>query len=293
MVPTEAICTQSDRSLPSCSKAPRGASATDGACQNQPVPVHDIAQRGFGSQAEAYERSRPSYPAEAVAWMIEALQLTPSSVLIDLAAGTGKLTRLLPSSGRVIAVEPVAGMRAVMRRVLRREPTDVITVAGVAEDLPLAASSVDALTVAQAFHWFDGDATWHELARVMRRTGRVALVWNTRDRTAPWVDEVWSIVDRIERNDVWDRHGSWLDSMVSPSDAFTPFTRGRFSFAQQLDVDGVVARVTGVSHIAALDGDARTRVLDEVRTVLATSDRDHDGLFTLPYRTDVAWCERR
>jgi len=260
------------------------------ACQNWPVPVHEIAERGFGSQADAYERSRPSYPPEAVGWLVEHLAIGNGSVVVDLAAGTGKLTRVLTGTGRVIAIEPVDGMRAVLHERLPFTPT----VAGLAEQLPLAEGSVDAVTVAQAFHWFDADAAWRELARVVRPGGRVALIWNTRDRSIPWVDAVWSIVDRVERNDRWQRHGSWLETTNELPAEFSPFEHARFAYEQHLDRAGVDARVTGVSHVAALEADARARVLDEIHDVLAGDPSTRDtAIFTLPYRTDAAVCERR
>lgn len=103
--------------------------------------VHEVAARGFGRQADAYERSRPSYPAEAVAWLIDQLRLQPDARVADLGAGTGKLTRLLsPTGAFVIAIEPVGAMRDVLLEVVGHVPV----VAGTAEALPLEASSLDA-----------------------------------------------------------------------------------------------------------------------------------------------------
>src|SRR4051812_14793525 len=104
--------------------------------------------RGFDPGATAYEQSRPSYPSDAVAWMVDRLQIGPTSRVVDLAAGTGKFTRLLP--GWVVAVEPIEGMR----RQFASAVLGVPVVGGVAEAIPLADESVDAVTVAQAFHWF-------------------------------------------------------------------------------------------------------------------------------------------
>src|SRR5438067_4386119 len=115
------------------------------------VRVHEVAAMGFGAEADTYERSRPSYPPDAVAWVAAALDLRPGRSVADVAAGTGKLTRLLvPTGAWVLAVEPVGGMSAV----LRAELPEVPTTAGVAEALPLRAGAVDAVAVAQGFHWF-------------------------------------------------------------------------------------------------------------------------------------------
>src|SRR5579864_1054082 len=104
------------------------------------------ATRGFGLAADLYERGRPDYPAPAIAWLVERLDLRPGRTVVDLAAGTGKLTRLLvPSGAEVIAVEPIAEMRAKIENLRVLE--------GTAEAIPLADASVDAVTVGQAFHW--------------------------------------------------------------------------------------------------------------------------------------------
>src|SRR5262245_27935531 len=115
------------------------------------MPVHDVAQRGFGTEAETYDRSRPTYPPDAVDWLIEHLRIGAGRRVADLAAGTGKMTRLLePTGATVLAVEPVEGMW----RVLRSTVPAVPTLAATAEALAFADASLDAIVVAQAFHWF-------------------------------------------------------------------------------------------------------------------------------------------
>ena len=171
--------------------------------------VHEVARRGFGREAEAYERSRPTYPPDAVSWLVETLQLRPGVIVGDLGAGTGKLTRLLaPAGAAVVAIEPVHGMRDVLRRVA---PGAAI-LAGTAEALPLREASLDAVAVAQAFHWFDAGAAFGELARVLRPGGRLGIVWNVRDRSVGWVDDVWSIMDRVEKAAPWRDHDNWHPS---------------------------------------------------------------------------------
>src|SRR5437762_10654928 len=118
------------------------------------MAVHEVAQRGFDREATTYERTRPSYPADAVAWLAEHLDIGADRVTVDLAAGTGKLTRLLePLGAELLAVEPVEGMRQILRAALPEVPV----VAATAEMLGFASESVDAITVAQAFHWFDAE----------------------------------------------------------------------------------------------------------------------------------------
>jgi SAM-dependent methyltransferase len=252
--------------------------------------VHEVARIGFGREAEAYERSRPSYPPDAVAWLVEHLRVGPEAVVVDLAAGTGKLTRLLlPTGASVVAVEPVLAMREILREVLPAVPA----VAGVAEALPLRRSSVDAVCVAQAFHWFDADRTFTELARVLRPGGRLGMVWNARDRTVDWVDRVWSIMDAVERHAPWRDHENRPDATLRNRPGFGPLHTATFRHAQVTTPEGVVDRMRGVSHVAALGPESQAEVLGDVRTVLATHpDTQGRDELQVPYRVDCYWLER-
>src|SRR3954467_7622264 len=146
------------------------------------MPVHETARRGFASAADVYEESRPGYPPEAIGWLLEELELGPRRTVVDLAAGTGKLTRLLtPTGAAVIAIEPVDEMRAA----LARTTSDADARGGTAERTGLVGASADAATVAQAFHWFARPAPLAEIPRIPRPAGRLALVWNVRDLNHP------------------------------------------------------------------------------------------------------------
>jgi SAM-dependent methyltransferase len=254
------------------------------------MPVHDVAQRGFDAGADAYERARPSYPAEAVDWFVENLRLEPGTRLCDLAAGTGKFTRLLePTGAWLIAVEPVEGMS----RHLRSAQPSVPVVAGAAEALPFASGALDAVTVAQAFHWFDENRAFAELARVLRPGGRLGLVWNARDRSEPWVNEMWGIMDRFEKKAPWRDHDNWRDTALGDRKGFGELHSAEFQHSQRLSPDDVVARFASVSHIAALDAAGQERALAEVREILTTHpDTVGLGEVTIPYRVDAFWAER-
>lgn len=265
--------------------------------------VHEVAEQGFGAEAATYDRARPSYPPEAAAWLISALGIGPGRQVVDLAAGTGKLTALLADAGAdLVAVEPVAGMRALLRQRLPGIPV----LAGVAESLPFAAGSIDAVTVAQAFHWFDAERALAELSRVVRPGGRLGLIWNARDRSVEWVDQVWSVMARVERRAPWrdnrDATGrtggtgmrrSERHLVDDPASGWTPWTEATFSHVHERSHQDVVDRMRSVSHIAVLPAPEQRAVLGEILAILRehpqTRDRARIGI---PYRVDVMYSQR-
>ena len=272
--------------------------------------MHDQARRGFGTAgaAAAYERGRPGYPAEAVAELVRVLGVVPGATVLDLAAGTGKLTRqLLETGATLVAVEPAAAMRARLAqavtgeavvgaglgRAAGRSGPGVLVVGGTAEAIPVRGGALDAVTVGQAFHWFDPARALAELGRVLRPGGRLGLIWNVRDESRPWVAEITAILDRHAGEAPRHRGGRWR-AAFDAADGFTPLTRATFSHVHQLDRAAVLDRFASISFIAALPEADRARVLDEIGRVLAAepslAGRDRIGL---PYRTDLWWCERR
>src|ERR1700744_1056654 len=152
----------------------------------------DAHATSFGVAAATYERGRPPYPPEALDWL-----LPPGARrVLDLGAGTGKLTRQLAARGLdVVAVEPLEGMRAELSRVL--PGTEVLD--GSAEQIPLPDGAVDAVLAAQAWHWVTPERAAPEVARVLRPGGRLGLVWNGRDETVPWGGERSQIVEEQGR----------------------------------------------------------------------------------------------
>jgi SAM-dependent methyltransferase len=254
------------------------------------VSVHDVAAAGFGSEAGAYERARPTYPPAAVAWLTDALALGPGVTVADVAAGTGKLTRLLvPSGATVLAVEPVEGMRAQLATAVR----GVSAVGAIAEALPLRAGSLDAISVAQAIHWFDREPALAELHRVLGPGGRLGVIGNHRDRTVPWVNTVWTLVDEIEREAPWRGHQAAQRDTFRDQEWFRPPVTATFPNEQRLTPEQVVDRVRSISHVGALAPDEQRAFLDEIRRVLATDPATRGAAeVTLPYRTHVCWATR-
>jgi SAM-dependent methyltransferase len=238
--------------------------------------IHPAAAVGFARSAEAYERARPDYPPVA----LEPLRLSPDLVIVDLAAGTGKLTRLLAGSGAtVIAVEPVAEMRAAL-------PASVRVHEGTAERIPLDTASADLVTVAQAFHWFDGDAALAEIHRVLRPGGRLALVWNRRVTEDPVNRAIEAILAPHRAEVPTHRWDTWRATFERTA-LFGPLEEHVFSSEQHLNADGMADRIGSISFIASLPDDERANVLEEARALAA------GGPVTVPYRTEVQIAERR
>jgi SAM-dependent methyltransferase len=249
--------------------------------------------KGFDQNAAQYERARPSYPAEAVAHVVGHGGIGPGRRALDLAAGTGKLTRLLvPTGADVIAVEPVAGMRAQLAMAV----PGVEVHDGTAEQLPLADGAVDAVTVAQAFHWFDPPVALAEIRRVLRRDGHLFLLWNTRDRTVDWVKQFGDLLvdgDSGLRRPYDSYYEVDYAAVVAEAGAgrFTPVERWAHRWEQPCDEDLLVDRAASVSVVGTLADDERAAVLDRVRE-LARTHPDLAGRpwFGFPYETHVWRC---
>jgi SAM-dependent methyltransferase len=232
----------------------------------------------FADVAGAYERGRPGYPEEAVRWMVGE---EPSDV-VDLGAGTGKLTRALVALGhRVVAVEPLDEMRVELEAAI----PGARALAGGAEAIPLPGGVADVVTSAQAFHWFDHDKALPEIARVLRPAGRLALVWNSRDDRDPWMARLSAIIgnETVEESDVVP--------VIDESGLFSPVETARFSFEQRLDRDGVLDLVLSRSYCAKLPTADREPVLEAVGHLFDTT-AGPNGV-RLPYVTECFRAERR
>jgi SAM-dependent methyltransferase len=239
--------------------------------------IHDTAFRGFSRSAEAYEKGRPEYPEAAVALI--ASSLPAGGTVLDLAAGTGKLTRPLVAAGlEVIAVEPVAEMRSAL-------PASVRALEGTAEAIPLAAGEVDAVVVGQAFHWFDGEAALAEIHRVLRPEGLLALLWNTRAEDDPLNRAIDELLAPYRRGAPSQRTNAWRGAF-DRTKLFGPLEEHEFAGEQRLDAGGIEARVGSISFIAALDAPERARVAERARALAG------EGTVTVPYRTEVKVCRR-
>lgn len=232
---------------------------------------------GFERAADLYESARPSYPPEVVA-------LVDGDVVVDLAAGTGKLTRLLGRPGRyVLGVEPVDAMRGVCA-------ASAPVVGGTAELLPLRDGSIDAITVGQGFHWFDRERSLGEIARVLRPGGLLLLVWNERDTTAPWVEAMSRIVHAHDPGEstAYVKRGDW-SPVIDATGWFGPVTKHAIPFVQPVLRQTFVDRALSTSYIASATEAVRAQVARDVAAAVAHLDEPFD----FPHVADVYTCRKR
>lgn len=244
------------------------------------MSIPDPARIGFGAGADAYAKGRPTYPPEAVAWIAERCAIGPGRTVLDLAAGTGIFTSLLVGTGAdVVAVEPVAGMRA---KIVGARALD-----GTAESIPLPDGSVDAVTVAQAFHWFRRHEALAEIARVLRPGGGLALVWNRRDESEPWVKRMSDVLEwRAHAVSAYDTV-DW-QAVIDVAGDFGPVEHRTFSWEHVVDRQALAERVRSISYVAAMDEAGRESLVAQVLDLVCPFPE----LFPLPYNT-LAWCTTR
>ncbi len=260
-------------------------------------PINAAAAVGFERAADVYERARPSYPGAAIELIVRECHLGPNVKVCDLAAGTGKLTRLLvPSGAELLAVEPVAAMREQLVAAVG----GIEVLDGTAEAIPLDDGAMDAVTVAQAFHWFDTDRALPEIHRVLRPAGSFVLIWNVRDETVDWVREFTELV--VERgggrpytpyHQIGSGEAMTADhvEVVRASGLFGVVATEMFPNPQMVTPDDVVARAASTSFVSALDDAPRQALLDEVRTLIATHPQvAGQDRFVFPHETMVSWC---
>jgi ubiquinone/menaquinone biosynthesis C-methylase UbiE len=248
------------------------------------MTVNEVAARGFGSAADVYERARPGYAPEAVAWVCERLGIGPGRAVLDLAAGTGKLTRdLVPTGADVIAVEPLYEMREQLERIV----PGAVALAGTAEELSLADGSVDAVLCAQAFHWFDPDRALPEIHRVLRPGGGLALLYNSRDLN----DAVQKTIDDMlepYRGEVARHWTHAHDDVLAKTEIFGPVEHRSWRSEQPVGREELLEVVASRSYIASLDEGSRAELLGRIRNAFA----DEPEPIVLRYDVDVFVVDR-
>lgn len=250
-----------------------------------PTNLRAARAASFGAHAAAYAEHRPDYPAASIRWALQPIA-TPTPVVLDLGAGTGKLTEgLLAVGAEVIAVEPDAAMRA---ELARRFP-EVHASAGAAEAIPLADGSVDAVLAGQAFHWFDQARAFPEIARVLRVGGVFAALWNEDDLDVEWV----AGLHKVARTAASSAQQELRSAQLPAHPSFENFEQADFSHRQRRTAESLTATIGTHSHTLVIPTPARTEVLDRISDYLHGRPETAAGEFDLPIRTDVIRAVRR
>ncbi|RZT15318.1 methyltransferase family protein [Kribbella sp. VKM Ac-2569] len=237
--------------------------------------AHAARAKSFGAVAAAYDAGRPTFPVEALSWILgpgRGLQV------LDLGAGTGKLAAVAAELGHdVIAVDPSQEMLEVCRR---RPGID--TMVGAAESIPLAHASVDAVIVGQAFHWFDHARALPEIARVLRPGGVLGLLWNNADTVVPWVRRLFQVMqgDGFGGTDRFDPV-----QVIEQSNLFTLLESARFRHWHDLNRAGLRQLAQSHSRVAVLKDTRRDQVLDQIDLIYEHTARPPEAL-RMPYFTD-------
>ena len=246
----------------------------------------------FGAAAAAYAVHRPDYARDAVRW---ALEPAPGNRVLDLGAGTGKLTRVLDLLGAdVVAVEPDPAMLAELRRELQH----VRAFSGSAENIPLPDGSVDAVVAGNAMHWFDMAVAGPEIARVLAPGGVLAGLWNVMDDSVDWVTGL----RRVSGSAVIgprDTPSSWREETAhahlprsGESGRFGSAEQAEFAHTQRRTADSLVATLATRAGVLTMPEQEQATLLAHIRTYLGSRDETADGDFDLPMLTCVLRAHR-
>lgn len=236
---------------------------------------HQAMATSFGGATAAYEAGRPSYPVEAVAWLLD----PRPSVVVDIGAGTGKLTRALIGQGReVIAVDPDPAMLETLRAGIPGVATHV----GTAESLPLPDSCADLVTLGQAWHWVDPIAASAEIGRVLQPGGALGLVWNIRDESVPWI----AAMSQIMHHSAAER--MIMTESVTVAEPFGELEERTWQWVRPMTRAQLTYMVTSRSYVITADAETRSRIDAELAALFdSLTDLADGGTVDLPYSTHI------
>ena len=251
--------------------------------------IEPAAAIGFDRQAASYARARPGYPAEVADLLLGEAGLSAGAKVCDVGAGTGIFARFAQGLGlEVTGVEPVAGMRAQFAA----QSPDLELVDATAESLPFPDGSFDAVTCAQAFHWFDPQPALREFARVLKPGGTLFLVWNARDESVDWMNQWGELVAELGGGRPYQDHRELLwEDVVAESGRFSKLNEQITPTSQRGSIDLIIDRTRSTSFIAALPPDRHDAALAAIRELVLTHP-DTAGLeeIVIPYETHAYWC---
>jgi ubiquinone/menaquinone biosynthesis C-methylase UbiE len=243
----------------------------------------DLYRLSFEAVAEQYERARPTYADDALRWLAGRIGIAPGRRVLDLAAGTGKLTRQLVALGAsVVAVEPGDAMRTLLERVV----PEAESIAGSAEAIPLADASVDAITVGQAYHWFRPEEALAEMHRVLRPGGAIALLWNQWDEDDPLQREIDELLEPLRPPTAGHEDEPDGRRALETTPLFGPIDERVFRQRRTLSADQLVEWVSSTSAVVTAPPAVQVRIEDQVRSLAG------DGEVELTIRTLVLVLDR-
>ena len=249
--------------------------------------VNPVAAQGFQQAATVYEQARPSYPDEVIDF-IKSLHEKPD-VIIDLGAGTGKLTRLLAPLGarEIIAIEPVEAMRENLKTI----PIITKIVDGTAEHIPFEDNSIDMIISAQAFHWFANHQALAEFNRVLKSNGLLVLLWNIDDSSKKeWAKNISEYIDSFRPNKTPRYKEMVWKEAFNNQNYFSPLQHKEFPNTRRITRDLALNRILSTSFVAALPPEQQKKLIDDVKKRLENYDEIRDMKeFDMEYRTDVYW----
>lgn len=248
-------------------------------------PLHAQNPRDrFSNRAADYSRYRPTYPTAAIDWLLDGLGDPATLTIADIGAGTGISARLLGDRGaKVWAIEPNETMRSVA------EPHPQVEFqSGTAEATGLDSNSVDLITCCQSFHWFEPIATLQEFDRILRSSGRVALMWNERDQADPFTAEHTVVIRKAAETNIFDRFDRKSAKALENSELFANFRARSFPNQQQLSLDAMIGLALSASYTPK-SGEVHDRLLAELRDLF---DRwSQNSIVMLTYQTNVYLAE--
>jgi SAM-dependent methyltransferase len=234
----------------------------------------------FGAHADAYERARPAWPEEAARWLVP----EDAELVVELGAGTGKLTRAITAlGGRVVAVEPDSRMLAVLRGL------DLEGVEGSAEAVPFDDGVADAVVAGSSLHWFELDEALREIHRVLKPDGRFAFGWNHRDVRRPTIAAMSDVIYETrpsQQTAGWQRR-DW-PAAITAGGLFRDVEHTLIEHVHELPRDALDDHLTSYSGLAALPEDERRRLYAEIAGILDADPALHDGdQLRMPFAVDA------
>ncbi|MES1026371.1 class I SAM-dependent methyltransferase [Gloeocapsa sp. BRSZ] len=232
----------------------------------------------FSDKAADYAKYRPSYPSEAIDMILQGLE-TSQVIVADIGAGTGISSRLLAQRGvQVIAIEPNAAMRQMA------ESHQLVVREGTAEATHLPSNSVDIVTCFQAFHWFNPEPSLQEFYRILKPSGRLALVWNDRDRQDAFTAEYSRLVREASNNHPAESRLKLVEPLFA-NPYFVNIQEDKFAYKQELDLPGLIGRALSVSYIPNEEL-AKQQLIANLQQLYHLSCNDQ-GIVYMSYCTSV------